>query len=146
MLSDVGGLAFVAISFTVNYLIRPNRPNEEKLTSYECGEDPSGTAWGRFNIRFYVVALIFVLFDVELVFLFPWATIFGNKTLIAETSGKWGWFALAEMGVFVGLLALGLAFAWAKGYLEWVKPNPKPSKFVSPVPKEMYEEVNKRYS
>ncbi len=127
-------------------LLRPHRPNAEKNTTYESGEDPVGNANVQFNVRFYVVALIFVLFEVELVFLFPWAVVFGNEDLIAQTNGRWGWFALAEMAVFVGMLILGLAYAWAKGYLDWVRPEPKITKIDSPVPARLYEEFNERMS
>lgn len=125
-------------------LVRPSRPNEEKLTTYECGEDPSTSAWGKFNIRFYIVALIFLLFEVELVFLFPWATVFGQKELVDATGGLWGWFAFAEMAVFVLILALGLVFAWAKGYLEWERPEVRTVETESKVPDELYTAVSKR--
>ena len=82
LLYIIGAILFVGIGLFTAFLIRPNRPNVEKNTNYECGEDPIGLAWGRFNPRFYIVALIFILFDVEIVFLFPWATVFGNKELI----------------------------------------------------------------
>lgn len=138
LLFILGALIFLIGGLVTAFLLRPNRPNYEKLTTYECGEDPTGTAWGKFNVRFYVVALIFILFDVELVFLFPWATVFGQKHLIEETQGLWGWFALTEMFIFIFLLALGLAYAWIKGYLDWVKPDVKVSKFKSVVPEELY--------
>ncbi len=99
----------------------------------------------QFNIRFYVVALVFVLFDVELVFLFPWATVFGQARLISETDGAWGWFALTEAVLFVVVLALGLAYVWAKGYLDWVKPQPKVPTVETKVPADLYEQVNRRY-
>jgi len=86
----------------------------QKNSTYECGEEAVGSAWVKFNIRFYVVALIFIIFDVEVVFLFPWATIF--KPL--------GAFALVEALVFAGILILGLAYAWVKGDLDWVRPTP----------------------
>ena len=108
------GVAFVVIGFTTSRLLRPSRPNPEKLTSYECGEEVVGSSWVQFNIRFYVVALIFILFDVEVVFLFPWATVFKGM----------GHFAFYEMMLFVGILVLGLAYAWVRGDLEWVRPNP----------------------
>jgi len=146
LLFIVGGIVFLAGGFLASYLIRPDRPNEEKLTTYECGEDPIGNAWSRFNVRFYIVALIFVLFDVEIVFLFPWATVFGQKALIDSTNGLWGWFALFEMTIFVLILALGLAYAWRKGYLDWVKPEPKVRDLNSPIPKSVYDKVNARYS
>jgi NADH-quinone oxidoreductase subunit A len=82
---------------------------------------------------------------VEIVFLFPWSTIFANKELIKETEGQWGWFSLVEMFVFIFVLALGLAYAWAKGHLDWIKPNPKATEFSSPVPKSHYEAINEKY-
>jgi NADH-quinone oxidoreductase subunit A len=85
------------------------------------------------------------LFDVELVFLFPWAIVFGREDLIKGTNGLWGWFSLVEMFVFVGILSLGLAYAWVKGHLNWVKPNPEISTFKSPVPSELYERINQKY-
>jgi NADH-quinone oxidoreductase subunit A len=119
-------------------LIRPHRPNPEKLATYESGEEPVGAAWGQFNMRFYIVALIFLLFEVELVILFPWATVFSRASLIEATNGLWGWVTLIEMTLFILVLALGLAYAWVNGYLDWVKPNPKTTEYKSPVPKEMY--------
>ncbi|MBN8823826.1 MULTISPECIES: NADH-quinone oxidoreductase subunit A [unclassified Spirosoma] len=153
MLSDFGvillfivaAFAFIAIVLFVARLLRPNRPNVEKNSTYESGEEPVGNANVQFNIRFYVVALVFVLFDVELVFLFPWATVFGQERLIRETGGLWGWFALTEAILFVVILALGLAYVWAKGYLDWVKPQPKLPTTETKVPAHLYEQVNERY-
>ncbi|MFN3134360.1 MAG: NADH-quinone oxidoreductase subunit A [Candidatus Kryptonium sp.] len=109
------GVVFVAGALIVNRLIRPHRPNPEKSTIYECGEEPIGNPWIRFNIRFYTVALVFLIFEVEVVFLFPWAVIY--KEL--------GLFAFIEMVVFLLILILGYVYAWAKGDLEWDKPKPK---------------------
>jgi len=134
----------VLLSVGFAMLVRPNRPNPEKLTTYECGEDPSASAWGKFNIRFYIVALIFLLFEVELVFLFPWATVFGQKELVEATDGLWGWFALGEMAVFVLILSLGLVFAWAKGYLEWERPDVPTVRSESKVPDELYAAVSNK--
>jgi NADH-quinone oxidoreductase subunit A len=153
MLSDFGivllALIFAVVAlmlvFGISWLLRPKKPTIEKLTTYESGEDPIGNANIRFNIRFYVVALIFILFDVELVFLFPWATVFGNKDFIEQTNRQWGWFTLVEMIIFIVILALGLAYVWAKGHLEWVKPEIKDPKFKSKIPMNMYENVNKKY-
>lgn len=141
----VGGIVFLLISLLVAKLIRPNRPNEQKLATYESGEEPISSAWTQFNIRFYIVALIFILFEVELIFLFPWATVFSRKELIVETNGLWGWFSFAEMVIFILVLALGLAYAWVNGLLDWVKPEQKPSDFKSNVPKELYDKVNEKY-
>lgn len=127
-------------------LIRPSRPNEEKLSTYESGEDPIGNANIQFNVRFYVVAIVFLLFEVELIFLFPWAVVFGQANLIAQTDGLWGWFSLVEMLIFVGILALGLAYAWAKGYLDWVRPQPQIPEITTKVPTNLYQKVNDKYS
>lgn len=142
LLFIVGGFVFVLGGLLTAWLIRPNRPNEEKLSTYESGEEPAGSAWGQFNIRFYVIAIIFILFDVEIVFLFPWATVFGQKELIDATNGLWGWFALSEMFLFIGILALGLAYVWAKGFLDWVKPEGIQSTFKGVVPKSLYDKIN----
>lgn len=144
LLFIIGALIFLLMGLMVGRLIRPNRPNAEKLSTYECGEDPIMAAWGQFNIRFYIVALIFVLFDVEIVFLFPWSTIYGNKELIEASNGSWGWFSLLEILLFVGILALGLAYAWGKGFLEWVKPQLKTNEYRSHVPKRLYDQINSK--
>jgi NADH-quinone oxidoreductase subunit A len=140
----IGALAFVALTLGLAWLIRPSRPNVEKLSSYECGEEPEVSATGQFNLRFYIIALVFILFDVEIIFLFPWATVFGQRDLIEQTGGLWGWFALTEMFLFVGILILGLAYAWVKGHLDWVKPEVKIPVFYSKVPKNLYQQINER--
>jgi NADH:ubiquinone oxidoreductase subunit 3 (subunit A) len=116
--SYAGVLAFivVALGFLVVNLIawkvlRPSRFSEEKLTTYECGENPTGSAWIQFNIRFYVFALIFIIFDVESVFLLPWAVVFREMGMIAFVEGL----------VFIGILLVALAYVWRKGDLEWVR-------------------------
>jgi NADH-quinone oxidoreductase subunit A len=91
-------------------LIRPNNPTREKLLTYESGVDPVGEGWSQSQIRYYVFALLFVVFDVEAVFIFPWAT----------QLERYAGFGLVEMGVFVGVLLLGLVYAWRKGVLRWV--------------------------
>ena len=141
-----GGLVGVAAPLVIGRLIRPNRPNPEKNTSYECGEDPTQSAWGKFNIRFYVIALVFILFETELVFLFPWAIVFGDKNLIEQTSGLWGKFAFVEMAIFILILVLGLAYVWAKGFLEWDKPEVSIKKFDSKIPDDLYSKINAKYS
>jgi len=142
----IGGLLFIVGGLITAWIIRPSRPNEEKLTTYESGEEPLGNAWIRFPIRFYLIAIIFLLFEVEIIFLFPWATVFGQKELIDQTNGLWGWFSLIEMLIFIFILALGLAYAWVKGYLDWPKPEVKKSEFNSHIPNELYENINKKYS
>ena len=106
------GIILVAVPLVIQRVLSPHhRKTPDKLSTYECGEDVEGPAWVKFNIRFYVVALIFIIFDVEVVFLFPWAVVY--KEL--------GLFAFVEMMIFLGILALGLAYVWRKGDLEWVK-------------------------
>jgi NADH-quinone oxidoreductase subunit A len=146
LLFIISAIAFTALMLFVAKLIRPNRPNAEKLSTYESGEEPDGNANVRFNMRFYVIALIFVLFDVELIFLFPWATVFGNQHLIEVTDGVWGWFSIIEMFIFVGILVLGLAYAWIKGHLDWVRPEVQKPDFQSKIPPSLYEKINQKYS
>lgn len=138
----IGG-SLVSLTLFLNSLLAPKHPTSLKLDSYECGESPRGNSWVQFNPRFYVVALIFLLFDVEMVFLFPWATIFGQKALI-EANQTWGWITFYEMLAFVGVLILGLVYIWKKGDLEWVKPKPTMVNFSSNVPATLYEVINKK--
>jgi NADH-quinone oxidoreductase subunit A len=108
----VVGFIFLVIVLLLSRLIQSKgMPGADKYIPYECGEVPEGSAWIRFNIRFYVLALIFIIFDVEIVFLLPWAVVF--KRL--------GAFAFIEGLIFIGILAVGLAYVWEKGDLEWVK-------------------------
>ncbi|QQR81683.1 MAG: NADH-quinone oxidoreductase subunit A [Deltaproteobacteria bacterium] len=109
----VGG-GFVFVSLLLNYLLSPKVPTAEKLAPYECGEIPIEGAWTNFNIRFYIIALLFIIFDVEIAFMFPIATIF--KEWVKSGSGL---LILGEVAVFVLILLLGLAYAWVKGDLEW---------------------------
>jgi len=141
----IGGTLFVVLALFTSRLIRPNRPNPQKLSSYESGETPQGIAWVQFNMRFYVLALIFILFEVEIVFLFPWAVVFANDALNAETSGSWSWFAFTEMLLFIVILAIGLIYAWKMGHLDWVKSKPVASEFKSTVPSQYYHQVNEKY-
>lgn len=141
----IGGIIFILLSLLIAKLIRPSRPNAQKLATYESGEEPISAAWTQFNIRFYIVALIFILFEVELLFLFPWSTVFASKELMDKTNGLWGWFAFIEMVIFILVLALGLAYAWVNGLLDWVKPQQRPSDYKSIVPKNLYDQVNEKY-
>lgn len=145
LLFAIGGAIAIGGSLIASRLLRPSRPNEEKLTSYECGEDPTGTAWGKFNIRFYVVALVFVLFEVELLFLFPWAIVFGDEQLNAATNGNWGILAFVEMGLFILILFLGLVYVWGKGFLDWEKPKVDVEDMNTSVPDQLYDQINAKY-
>ncbi|MFY0607995.1 MAG: NADH-quinone oxidoreductase subunit A [Cyclobacteriaceae bacterium] len=146
LLFIIGSVAFVLITLFAGKMLRPVRPNEEKLTTYESGEDPVGSAWGVFNIRFYVIALIFLLFETEMVFLFPWATVFANEEMNTETEGLWGVFSLVETFIFIGILLLGLIYVWANGMLDWAKPNPPKSTFESKIPASAYDQFKTRNS
>ncbi len=109
-------LGFVGVTLLVGRLVRPSNPQARKLSTYECGEPAAGSAWVNFNIRFYIVALIFIIFEVEIAFVFPVAAVF--RRWIENGQGL---FAFVEILVFIGILFLGLIYAWAKGDLEWVK-------------------------
>jgi NADH-quinone oxidoreductase subunit A len=103
------GIALPVIALTLGRFLRPNKPSAMKGTTYESGNEPVGEGQVRFNIRYYLFALMFVIFDVETVFLYPWAV----------ANDKLGLFALVEMFIFVGLLAIGLLYAWKKKVLKW---------------------------
>jgi len=107
---------FVVVAVIAAKFIRPARPTREKLLTYECGEDIIGSPWVKFNIRFYVVALIFLIFDVEVVLLIPWALVYKQFGLEGFLIGA----------IFLLLLGLGMAYEWRKGDLEWVKPKVVP--------------------
>ena len=107
----VMGIGFLAVNLVVWRIIRPSRFSEEKLTTYECGENPTGSAWIQFNIRFYVFALLFIIFDVEAVFLLPWAVVFKSLGMLAFLEGV----------AFIAILVVALAYVWRKGDLEWVR-------------------------
>jgi len=108
------GMAMVVIALLVSRLIQPRKSYPDKYIPYECGELPVGESWIRFNSRFYIIALIFIIFDVEVVFLFPWAVVFNSMGMIA----------FIEMFIFILILLVGLAYVWVKGDLEWIKPQP----------------------
>jgi NADH-quinone oxidoreductase subunit A len=101
--------ALVAALLGLGSLIRPVRPQAEKYINYESGVDPVGSGWAQSQVRYYLFALLFVLFDVEAVFVFPFAT----------RAEAYGWFGFVEMGVFIVILALGLLYAWKKNVLRW---------------------------
>jgi len=111
-------LAFVFVGALLGLasVLRPHNPEAIKLTTYECGEPPIGGAWINFNIRFYLIALIFVIFDVEIAFIYPVAAVFRQWV----NSGR-GVFALVEIGLFLAILFVGLVYVWAKGDLDWLK-------------------------
>jgi NADH-quinone oxidoreductase subunit A len=116
------GLAFVFANLIVASVIRPRRVGDVGLETYECGEATIGDAWVNFDIRYYTVALVYIVFAVEIAFLFPWAIVLNDAmTGVGAAAGKdIGAFALVEGFIFIGILFLGLAYVWAKGDLDWI--------------------------
>ena len=106
---SVLGIGIFLLTLGIGRVIRPRNPSFAKLSTYECGIDPTGGGWSQTQIRYYIFALLFVMFDVEAVFIFPWAI----------TLEQLGTPALVEMVIFIVILALGLVYAWRKGLLEW---------------------------
>jgi NADH-quinone oxidoreductase subunit A len=145
------GMAVVFLFFhlMLGKIVRPARPDPEKLTIYECGEPTVGSSWIQFDLRFYVVALLFVIFDVEVVFFFPWAVVFGKANTLANanlpveerkalseellpptpgsepiqanTAGQLAWLAFWDILFFFGVLLVGFAYLWKRGDLDWVR-------------------------
>ena len=145
------GIGFLLVNLLVGRLLRPAKPSPEKGEVYECGEKPIGSAWVQFDLRFYVVALLFVIFDVEIAFFFPWAVVFGSVNRAANTAlpeteraaaiERLGWsnpdapatvpdsaalhsfaqYAFLDLLVFFGILLVGFAYLWRRGDLEWVR-------------------------
>lgn len=114
LLFIVTGAIFVGVALFAAKLIRPDRPNKEKLMTYECGEIPFGDARVQFNNRFYIIGLMFLIFEVEILLLFPWAMVFKDI----------GWFAFFAMFVFVFLIFIGFVYELGKGQLQWDVPKP----------------------
>jgi NADH-quinone oxidoreductase subunit A len=105
----VAGALLVGVAFTTARLVSPHHPGYSKNATYECGIDPVGEGWSQSQVRYYVYAFLFVIFDVESVFLFPWAKVFQSL----------GYTAVVEMGIFIAILGVGLLYAWRKGVLRW---------------------------
>ena len=101
--------AIPALFVVVSRLLGPRRPSAVKSEAFECGNPPTGPAWGRFSVKFYLTAILFIVFDVEVVFMYPWAVVYRRL----------GWMGLAEMAVFIAVLGVGLAYVWRVGALEW---------------------------
>ncbi len=109
------GIAVGVLPVAMGFMLAPSRPDPEKLSPYECGFEAFEDARMKFDVRYYLIAILFILFDLEIAFLFPWATIF--KDIVAAESIKL--FGFIEMLVFVAVLVIGYVYAWAKGALEW---------------------------
>jgi NADH-quinone oxidoreductase subunit A len=107
----LAGAAFVAVAYGANRLLAPSRPTEEKLLTYESGVDPVGEGWAHTHVRYYIYAFLYVVFAVDAVYLFPWATVFA--------ASGFGMTTLVEMVIFLGLLATGILYAVRRGVLTW---------------------------
>lgn len=146
----VVGSVFLFFHMLMGKIIRPSKPGAEKLTIYECGEPTVGSAWIQFDLRYYVVALLFVIFDVEVAFFFPWAVVFGTSNEFARTGDaaimatlqpngipavgasaeskltpdgakSWAWIAFTDILVFFGVLMVGFAYLWRRGDIDWIR-------------------------
>ena len=109
LISLVLGAVIVGALANMNRILAPRRPSQIKGSAFECGNVATGPGWGRFSIKFYVVAILFIVFDVEVVFMYPWAVIYREL----------GLFGFVEMMTFMAILLIGYAYAWRKGALEW---------------------------
>lgn len=109
-------VGLVGLMTGLSWLLRPHNPEPGKMSTYECGEPPTGGAWINFNIRFYLIALVFVIFDVEVAFIAPVTVVYKEWVLRGA-----GFFAFAEIALFLTILFVGLIYVWAKGDLEWMK-------------------------
>lgn len=107
-------MGFVLLVLTLGKFIRPDNPNPIKNSVYECGEPPVGSGTSQFNMRFYLIAFVFVIFDVEIAFMYPVTVIF--RDLLQD---GWGWLALVEIALFVLILLVGFIYAWTQGGLDW---------------------------
>ena len=121
----VFGAAFVFINLAVGALARPKIPNPEKASVYECGEPSIGSSWVQFDLRFYIVALVYLIFDVEVALFYPWAVAYGAAGRLGQAIGMSAFeirqVALIDMLFFFGVLLVGFAYLWRFGYLDWVR-------------------------
>jgi len=140
-------LLLVGVGSWLTSLLRLQRPNSAKLHTYESGEEPTESAWKRFNTCFYVIAIVFIIFEIETVLLYPWATVWADPVLNEATEGLWATYTTLSAVLFVALLVLGFAYTWRKGHLANISPpGSPPSYFISKVPKARYDRVNDRYA
>lgn len=119
------GAAFVFANLVIGAVARPKIPNPEKSSVYECGEPSIGTSWVQFDLRFYIVALVYLIFDVEVALFYPWAVTYGRASAMASELGMSAFelrsVALVDMLFFFGVLLVGFAYLWRFGYLDWVR-------------------------
>jgi NADH-quinone oxidoreductase subunit A len=121
----VFGAAFVLLNLVVGAVARPTVPNPEKAAVYECGEPSIGSSWVQFDLRFYIVALVFLIFDMEVALFYPWAVAYGSAAdlgaQIGLTATELRQVALVDLLFFFGVLMVGFAYLWRFGYLDWVR-------------------------
>ncbi len=110
----IAGLAMVLGALVTGWFLRPNLPHPDKQEAYECGEPTIGPSWVQFDLRFYVVALVFLVFDVEVALFYPWAVVFGAGSKAVKAAATW------DMLFFFGVIVLGFCYLWRFGYLDWV--------------------------
>ena len=119
------GAAFVLVNMVMGWFARPQIPNPEKAAVYECGEPTIGSSWVQFDLRFYIVALVYLIFDVEVALFYPWAVAYGNAPALANdigmTTSTLRGVAIVDMLFFFGVLLVGFAYLWRFGYLDWVR-------------------------
>jgi NADH-quinone oxidoreductase subunit A len=119
------GAAFVLMNLVMGALARPRVPNVEKAAAYECGEPSIGPSWVQFDLRFYIVALVYLIFDVEVALFYPWAVAYGSAGALGEAIGQTAFavrqVAIVDMLFFFGILLVGFAYLWRFGYLDWVR-------------------------
>ena len=137
------GVLFILAGYGVNALLSKKKPNPIKNATYECGEETVGNSWVQFNMRFYVIALLFLIFDVEIVFLFPWATVYAAPQFLANIP-HWGILSLSEMFIFIGLLLLGLLYVWRKGDLNWLSSKQQIASINTNIPLANYLALNSK--
>jgi NADH-quinone oxidoreductase subunit A len=119
------GAVFVFANLMLGSFLRPTAPSPEKSATYECGEPAMGPSWVQFDLRFYIIALLYLVFDVEVALFYPWAVVYGNAAAAAKaaemTLYQYRQVALIDMLLFFGLVVLGFAYLWRFGYLDWVR-------------------------
>jgi NADH-quinone oxidoreductase subunit A len=139
----LSGLAFTSLIFFVNKLISEKRIADESKSTYECGEEPIGISWVQFNSRYFTMALVFILFEAEILLLFPWATSYAKAQYTALNT-EWMLYNLCEVVIFIAVLGIGLAYVWAQADINWSKPTKTNLSLTDIVSKSLYEDWNRK--
>jgi NADH-quinone oxidoreductase subunit A len=133
------GVGFIILTLIISRLISPKNPNPEKNQVYESGEEPIGTYWPSISNGYFVIAILFILFEIEVILLFPLAVIYGKTISHYELVLLW-----SAISGFLAVLVVGLVYAWANGHLDWMKPRPTKTDIKGAVPQERYNAFNQR--